>query len=466
MVGKSSFENPDHNLKDAERFSNEVLNSLQGHLESLSGNLNLQELTALNTLIQFAGTDRKSLLAKLPPEALLNKTERHVFDKVMKIPLGEEPLTINHLVVVMKATRLCNLRCTYCHSWKEGPGQVMTFEVLCKSIHSALTSGASSVEFVWHGGEVTLLPLAFYRHAAWLQEQFRQPGQVIENALQTNATVPNQPLYSFFQDYGFHVGISLDGPPEIHDLRRLDKAGRPTSKKVREGIKLLRSLGMPVAVLVVVDESVVDLGARRMLESLCELEVDSAGFLNMIPRNLPSPAGSEDKHIPWPLYIDYLCNLFEEWNQFFKNRVSIREFEDLMQGIERGKTAMCYFAGNCMGRFVTIEPNGDVAACDKYVEDEDYKFGNVRNKRLAEILLQSRKLENHTHLQSKNMAKMKKCPWFFVCQGGCPHDYRLNVKYLFNFQGNCCGYRPLLEKMAKNADEPASLDFPQTHLQI
>ena len=82
------------------------------------------------------------------------------------------------LTVIMKATRLCNLRCTYCHSWRSGPNQKMTFDVLAHSIHGALRDpSVGYVDFVWHGGEVTVLPVEFYRKALWLQERFRRPDR-------------------------------------------------------------------------------------------------------------------------------------------------------------------------------------------------------------------------------------------------------------------------------------------------
>ena len=94
-----------------------------------------------------------------------------------------------YLGLVLKATRLCNLRCTYCRDWREGPGQTMGFDVLARVVAAALREESHSiVDFVWHGGETTLLPLSFYRKAMFLQSRFRRPGQRIGNVIQTNGT--------------------------------------------------------------------------------------------------------------------------------------------------------------------------------------------------------------------------------------------------------------------------------------
>ncbi len=139
------------------------------------------------------------------------------------------------MTLVVKGTRHCNLRCTYCHDWSDQPDATMSFDTL-----AALTAGAlrdpahSSVEFVWHGGETTLLPIEWYRRAMVLQARFRRPGQAIRNSLQTNATRLNDEWGRFLRDNHFTVGVSLDGPPEIHDQTRVDAAGvRPMREFVK-----------------------------------------------------------------------------------------------------------------------------------------------------------------------------------------------------------------------------------------
>src|SRR4029077_20302558 len=125
--------------------------------------------------------------AGAPPASVLTPAEVADYEALSAEPDPEPPGGVA-VTMIMKATRLCNLRCTYCHSWREGPNETMTFPVLARATRDALRDpSARSIDFVWHGGEATLLPLSFYRKALWLQQRFRRPGQSVHNNLQTNA---------------------------------------------------------------------------------------------------------------------------------------------------------------------------------------------------------------------------------------------------------------------------------------
>lgn len=190
------------------------------------------------------------------------------------------------MVLIMKATRLCNLRCTYCHAWKEGPNQVMEFEVLAKTTRDALRHAAVRVvNFVWHGGETTLLPIGFYKKALWLQQQFKRADQEISNSLQTNATRLNEEWIRFFAATEMEVGVSIDGPPEVHDARRKTAGGAPTWPQVRAGVTALQEAGVKCGALIVVDRTIIKLGAERLLEFLLELRVPGVALLNVLPDN-------------------------------------------------------------------------------------------------------------------------------------------------------------------------------------
>src|SRR5437016_9665987 len=117
----------------------------------------------------------------------------------------------SRLVLIVKATRHCNLRCAYCHDWRVGSGQRMTFEVVAQMTRAALRgSDHDSVDFIWHGGEPTVLPLSFYEKALYVQSRFRRPGQVVLNSVQTNGTRITPEWARFWAMNGFTVSISLD----------------------------------------------------------------------------------------------------------------------------------------------------------------------------------------------------------------------------------------------------------------
>jgi uncharacterized protein len=416
------------------------------HLERFAATLDPRERAALSALlVKAAGQAPIAALAALPPEDVLDARERQVYVQLAAAPT---PLTLpmrSTLVVVMKATRLCNLRCTYCHFWREGPNQIMTFPVLARAIRDALRApGVQNVEFVWHGGEVTLLRPSFYRKALWLQQQFRSPEQRVSNAIQTNGTHLTGEWLDFLHRYNIDVGISLDGPPEIHDTRRVDVSGRPTSARVREGLARLRAGGHEPGVLMVVDEDVITLGAERVLSYLIEIGAQAVGLINVIPENAPDGPGA---YLPWQRYVEFLREVFRVWWPEHAERIVPREIADLIGQLTGRSPSTCLFAGDCFGGYLTIEPTGEVSACDKYIDDEDYGFGSVVKGNLADITGSGR-LEAVRAANAAEVDEMRDCQWFNVCHGACPHDRRLNSWRLEGYDGRCCGLAPLLSDMA------------------
>jgi uncharacterized protein len=422
-------------MAEPPRFDEEAVARAADRLEGFAAALPKAEQAALRLLLRRASAARAGLT---PAETALAERLAAEPDPAA----GGRPA----LTVIMKATRLCNLRCVYCHSWREGPNQTMTFPVLARATRDALRDpGVHHVDFVWHGGEATLLPLAFYRRALWLQARFRRPGQVVVNTVQTNGTRLSDQWLAFVRDHDFSVGVSLDGPPEVHDARRVDTAGRPTSARVREGIDRLRAAGIERwGALMVVDDAVMAAGPRRILEYLAEIGVGRVALLNVIPENTGPLAG---EYLPFPRFVAFLRELFALWSAEYRDRVDIRELADLAAQLEGADPGICVFAGDCFGTYLTVEPTGEVSACDKYIGDDGYRFGDVLTTGLAGSQL-SERLAAVREENRRAVERMRECRWFEVCHGGCPHDRYTGERRLPGHDGRCCGLAPLLDDMA------------------
>jgi uncharacterized protein len=420
--------------------------------EQFTTTLPPSQAAALQGLLARAASASASL-GDRPPESILSARELTEYEELKSSPLPPTAMRRPVLTVVMKATRLCNLRCTYCHSWRDGPNQIMSFAVLARTIRSALQPGMRHVEFVWHGGEATLLPIDFYRKALWLQEQFRLPGQSVANSIQTNGTRLTPEWLEFLRVHHFSVGVSLDGPPEVHDLRRIDIAGRPTSARVREGLDQLRAAGVgPYGILMVVDEDVVALGAERVLTYLLELDVGSVALLNVLPENIPAGESLTGSYLPFPAYIEFLREMFRLWWPQHASRLKIRELSTLIAQLRGGRPEICIFAGDCFGSYLTIEPAGDISACDKYIGDSDYHFGNVLRTEFSDLQRDHRLtvIQNQNRIETD--AVVEACRWSGICHGACPHDRYTGTRHTMGYDSTCCGYAPLLEEMAESLD--------------
>ncbi len=426
-----------------------LLSSLASKLKAFAERLPPGEQAALELMLA-AASPPDDLPAQ--PEAILSPEETAIYRRLADEPGGGGGLR-SQMVMVMKATRLCNLRCSYCHFWADGPNQVMSFEVLARATRDVLRApGVRLVDFVWHGGETTLLPLSFFRKAIWLQRRFRQPHQKILNSLQTNGTLLTGEWLEFCRRFGFGVGVSLDGPPELHDRRRRDASGKPTLARVRRALDALRVSGLEHSVLMVVDEDVVALGARRVLDYFLEIGVRDVGLLNVLPENTPTAEGQRGSWLAWERFVDFLRDLFRLWWPRYADRISFRELADLLGKLRGGPAATCYFADNCMGGFLTVEPSGQVSACDKYLGDPDYLFGNVREMNLADLAASSR-LARAAALTDDGVRQTAACEWFDVCRGACPHDRYLRNRRMVHRNEECCGLAPLLSEMAETLAE-------------
>ncbi len=388
------------------------------------------------------------LIGQIPAQDLLDSHEQDIFHAEQQRELLVQPLAAKKLVIVLKATRLCNLRCTYCHSWAEGPNQTMSFEVMVRIIRKILAiPNIKRFEFVWHGGEVTLLKPLFFQKLIWLQQQFKQPEHYITNSMQSNAVNISDEWLSFIKGIGMHVGISLDGVPAIHDLRRVDYRGRGTSQHVASGIQKLRQYGIPFGALIVVDRPVSKTDLREMFNYFDQTGLNDIEFLNIVPDNRIAAGDKVDEnYINYADFISFLTQAFIIWWNEYRTLLNIPQFSDFIRGIQNPGTQLvaCYWSENCSQEVITIEPNGDLSPCDKYVGDVGSHYGSLMKNDLAELLAYSVHNQTAKREEQEAFSKMRQCRWFSLCQGGCPHDRVINRRHAANYNDNCCGTGKLL----------------------
>jgi uncharacterized protein len=408
--------------------------------------LDAKEVSILNMLME----KRISLL--VTKSNLFNQDEIEYITSLINNYNYEDKRSLNtSLVIILKSTRLCNLRCVYCNSWKEGKNQNMTFNVLAKSIFESINqTGAQNIEFVWHGGEPLLLPVNYYEKALELQNIFKSENQKISNAIQTNGTRITDEWLNFLVKNNIDIGVSLDGTKKINDIQRVYKNGKSSYQDVIDNLKICEEKNLNYGVLVVIDKPTIQEGADKLLEMITSLHTSSVGLLNVIPKNETSNI-CDEHYVFHSDYIDFLSKLYPLWNENYRDLFNIRDFTGLEKGIKHKKAFMCYYGGNCHLQYLTIEPNGDVSACDKYIGNKDYQYGNLMVDSLKEILINSKNAKLITQKYEQENKKFINCEWFGVCQGNCAHDNLLNNKYQQAEKNSCCGMKPLLNEIKKGS---------------
>ena len=395
---------------------------------------------------------------------LLSPDEEAVLHSLEKRSGKGQPPATTDLSLIVKPTRQCTLRCTYCHDWRGKREEVMSFPVMAHMIAHALPEH-NRVRFIWHGGEPTLLPISFYEKALLVQARLRRPGQEVGNSFQTNATKLTPAWARFFQANNIQVGISIDGPAHLHNSHRSYPCGKGSYDDVIQGLNLLKEHEVEFSGLVVVDEGTLDFGAESLLDFLVGQGIRSFGLLPAKPRNEPeAKRGSVTPHYVEPARVNaFLMDLYDAWLRRGDRSVRIRELEVLKAQIKGVSGRSCTLSGECWGRYYTIEPDGSVAACDVFSGDPRYTLGNVMTDSFTEIangkeLLQLKK-EHRDAMQA-----MSGCPEFHVCKGWCPHERYVSIRHNKGHRDDCCGLRDLIAHIRNRMAEEPRMSSEQTLL--
>lgn len=332
-------------------------------------------------------------------------------------------------VLIKPAGPDCNLRCSYCFYLKKAetlgssPKHRMNERILKEVISQVMTQGERQVSFGWQGGEPTLMGQSFYERAVAFQQRYGK-NQSVANALQTNGMLIDRHWAQFLKTYNFLVGLSIDGPEEIHNRYRLTSSCKGSWSRVVESAKLLLDTGVAVNALTVINDYSVsfpeeiyrfhkDLGLRFMQFIPC-IEFDPSGSSRLAPFSV----SAKD-------YGNFLCSIFDQWLADFKDgqpTTSIRYFESLLYCYMGLEAPECTLKKIC-GDYLVIEHNGDVYSCDFFVEPAWF-IGNISSQRLVDMLNSPLQQEFGLH---KGMLddQCKSCRWLKFCYGGCPKD-RLN----------------------------------------
>ncbi|MBM3957995.1 MAG: anaerobic sulfatase maturase, partial [Gemmatimonadetes bacterium] len=341
----------------------------------------------------------------------------------------------NVSVLVKPASSRCNLACAYCfylekaalYPWEGRPALSLdTFEAFLRQYMEGF---AQPYTFAWQGGEPTLMGLPFFQAAVQLEARVARevnPGSLshISNAIQTNGVQLDDDWARFFKESNFLVGVSVDGPPEMHDRYRTDRTGRPSHRAAMDGVEHLRRRGVEFNILTVVSSANVE----HPEELLGWLVGQRFRQLQFIPLVEPLPghtsvveAGALPGSITPQQYGRFLERLFDAWVAAGSDSVRIRWFDNLVQLLWGHPAETCEMARRC-GMYVVLEHNGDCYPCDFFVQGE-WLLGNVLETPLEKIV-NSAIFHRFRRMKSRLHPECRDCPWLSLCHGECPR-YRI-----------------------------------------
>jgi uncharacterized protein len=374
-----------------------------------------------------------------------------------------------------------NLSCEYCFYLEKqalfGANEKyrMSDKVLSTFITNYITSQPTPiVEFVWQGGEPTLLGPDFFKRVIELQKPFVK-RKTITNSLQTNGTLLTPEWCAFLKKNNFMVGISLDGPKEIHDRYRRDRKGNGTFDQVMRGLSLLQKHEVEYNVLACVAKET----AKSPLDVYRFLRAEGVEFIQFTPvvermsdaqsaplgLRLAGPAALNKKNqqgdiTPWSVipeeYGDFLIAIYEEWVRRDVGSVFVMNFEWVLNAWIGNPSPVCIHAKQC-GRSVVIEHKGDVFACDHCVYPE-YKLGNILSDTLPDMVAKSVRSGFGVAKESALPRWCKECEVLPACQGGCPkHRFAITYYDEPGLQYLCAGYKKFFLHIRKYLRAMATL---------
>lgn len=371
---------------------------------------------------------------------------------------GGVPATRFH-VMAKPVGAACNLRCRTCYylhkpellknsrapGEPEAPPSRMSDATLEAYVRQNISGqNYGDIVFSWQGGEPTLLGLDFFKKVVDLQRRGCPPQKKIHNDLQTNGTLITDEWCAFLAENNFLVGLSVDGPRDIHDAWRPDAAARGTLAATQEAAARMRKHGVPFNTLTCVHAG----NAKRPLDvyRFLRREIGSTRlqFIPIVeprtfetvapgttPENMPvigSPQarpGSPDSIVTdWSVDPDdwgaFLCKVFDEWHGRDRGKAFVYYFESAVAQWMGLPASMCTMAPIC-GKALAVEADGSVYSCDHFVYPE-YRLGNIHERELKDLVFSPRQERFGLDKMDRLPQVCRKCRWRFACNGECPKN--------------------------------------------
>lgn len=360
--------------------------------------------------------------------------------------------TRTYHAMVKPVGAICNIDCTYCYYLhkKELLGSESKFQISDEILETHIRQyiegqDRDQVVFSWQGGEPTLLGLEFFHKVVALEQKYKKSNQRIENDLQTNGTLLNDEWGAFLNQHGFLVGLSIDGPQQLHDVYRVSHDGKPTFDKVFAAAQMLHRYHVPFNTLTVVNR----VNAKRPLDVYRFLKneirpremqfipcVEPKVFRNVAPQKwdpetLPlynssaaHPGNPESIVTDWSIDPDdwgyFLCKVWDDWYRRDIGKVFVNLFETAVAQWMGKESQLCIYHEFC-GKGVALEHDGSLYSCDHYVYPE-YKLGNITQTSSSRMVFSDEQKKFGLAKFNSLPQYCRNCNYLFACNGECPKN--------------------------------------------
>jgi uncharacterized protein len=365
-------------------------------------------------------------------------------------------------IMAKPAGAACNLNCAYCFFKKKEELYPASNFRMSDEVHEAYIKHlfeahqVPQVTVAWQGGEPTLVGLDFFRRSVELQKKYAKPGTRVENTFQTNGILLNDEWCQFFHENNFLIGLSIDGPKELHDFYRKDKRGHGTFDKVLRAARLLQKHRVEFNVLCAVNKKNADhpLEVYRFFRD--ELKANYIQFIPVVERDNASgfQEGNKvtDRSVRPDQWGQFLIRIFDEWVKGDVGRTFVLNFDGSLAGWLGMAGTVCIFGPTC-GLGMALEHNGDLYCCDHFVEP-NYFLGNILKTPMRELVSSDKQRRFGEDKRDSLPQYCRSCEFINICNGECPKnrfretpDGEPRLNYL------CQGYKAFF----RHADRPMKI---------
>lgn len=361
----------------------------------------------------------------------------------------------------------CNMRCDYCYYLEKGAGlgrQLMSEETLDEFVRQYIESQTvEEVVFTWHGGEAMMRPLSFYEHAVELQRRYGR-GRRIINCIQTNGTLINDRWCSFLRANGWLVGISIDGPEDLHDEYRHTAGGGPTHQTVMRGIRMMQRYGVEWNAMAVVNDYNVEypeefydffksIGCRYLqFTPIVERRHENGnGRLASVTDADSNGVAVTAESVTGAQWGEFLCRVFDRWVREDVGRVFVQLFDSTLACWVGAQPGVCSMAREC-GHAGIVDWNGDVYSCDHFVFPQ-HRLGNIHDNTLIEMMTSPEQMAFGAKKRGSLPRQCRECRFTDICNGECPKNrFALTADGEPGLNWLCEGYRRFFNHVAPAMD--------------
>jgi uncharacterized protein len=347
----------------------------------------------------------------------------------------------------------CNLDCSYCFFLKKMRLYPESDFRMTDEVHEAYIRQLFEahreplITVAWQGGEPSLMGIDFFRRSVELQKKYRKPGTVVENTFQTNGILLDEVWCRFFRENKFLVGLSMDGPKELHDAFRKDKGGHGTFDRVMKAVRLLQDQRVEFNILCTVNSRNAShpLPVYRFFRDTVKSRyIQFIPVVERIDDNILAGARVTERSVRPEQWGKFLIGIFDEWVGRDVGRTFVLNFDGALAGWLGMAGTVCIFWRTC-GRGMALEHNGDLYSCDHFVEP-GYLLGNIMQTPMSVLADSPKQLKFGRDKWDRLPGYCRRCEFIFACHGECPRnrfietpDGEDGLNYL------CQGYRSFFE---------------------